>query len=140
MRNLFWSALSPQRLHRSSSGGRQVRFAAAALVLVPLHGCGSGSAATPEQAGAESSIPGPTLEGPNVIRYPLGPYKFKNPRRYITQGERHSSGSCAYVASGTMPAEAVEVQEIVIAEDPDTCRYLVVGGRRGAAVRQPAHT
>jgi hypothetical protein len=102
--------------------------AAAAPVLALVAGCGSGSERAPEQAGAESAIPGPTLEGPNVIRYPLGPYKFKNPRRYITQGERHSSGSCAYVASGTMPADAVEMQEIVIAEDPDTCRYLVVGG------------
>lgn len=101
----------------------------AVLSAASLVGCGS---ARPGQADAEeAAIPGPTLEGPNVIRYPLGPYKFKNPRRYITQGERHSSGSCAYVASGTMPADAVEMQEIVIATDPDTCRYLVVGGEPG---------
>lgn len=129
MRNPSWSTLLPRRLHRSGARlRRSSQLAAAALLLGPLPACGSGDATTPGQADAESAIPGPTLEGPNVIRYPLGPYTFKNPRRYITQGERHSSGGCAYVASGTMPADAVEMQEIVIAEDPDTCRYLVVGG------------
>ncbi len=47
----------------------------------------------------------------------------------MTQGQRHESGSCAYVGEGTIDPDGRDMQEIVVAEDPDTCRYLVVGGK-----------
>lgn len=75
-----------------------------------------------------AAIPGPSLDGPNVAHFPVGPYQFTNPRKYVTRGERRANGSCAYVAEGTMSPEDGHMQEIVVAEDPDTCRYLVVGG------------
>ncbi len=93
-------------------------------VVVLLASCGT---AGPSPA-ADPGIPGPTLEGPNVIRHPLGPYEFKNPRRYIRQGERLSGGGCADVGSVTVADGGTEWPEITIAEDPDTCRTLVVGG------------
>ena len=114
----------------SAAGARRLRRLLVVAVVVPLAGCGTGG----QSPATDEAIPGPTLEGPNVVRYPLGPYEFKSPRRYIRQGERLPGGGCADVGSvtvpdgGTFPGGAREWQEITIAEDPDTCRTLVVGG------------
>jgi hypothetical protein len=93
------------------------------LVLLLLV-AGSACAA---QSDGTSSIPGPSLDGPNVVTYPLGPYSFKeDARKEIRQGFKSGDG-CGQASSGTL-APGQEVQEIVIAEDPDTCRFLVVVG------------
>jgi hypothetical protein len=96
------------------------RRTVAILAAVALSGC----APTDQSADA---IPGPTLEGPNVVRYPLAPYVFKTARTEIRQGFRSVDGCGMANQGGIEPGDA-DVQEIVIAEDPDTCRFLVVTG------------
>ncbi len=91
------------------------------LLLVAASACG----AQPDDA---SSIPGPSLDGPNVVSYPLAPYRFEaDARKVIRQGFRSGDG-CGMESSGTLAPGVSEVQEIVIAEDPDICRFLVVVG------------
>ena len=90
------------------------------VLLVTASAC----AAQPDDA---SSIPGPSLDGPNVVSYPLDPYRFEaDARKVIRQGFRSGDG-CGMETSGTM-SPGQTVQEITIAEDPDTCRFLIVVG------------
>ena len=91
-----------------------------AVVLTLAVGC------APTDRSADA-IPGPALEGPNVVRYPLAPYKFKSARKEVRQGFRSGDG-CGMASHGVIEPGDADVQEIVIAEDPDTCRLLVVTG------------
>ncbi len=91
------------------------------VLLVAVSAC----AAQPDDT---STIPGPSLDGPNVVSYPLAPYRFKaDARKEIRQGFRSGDG-CGMESSGTLEPGQPDMQEIVIAEDPDTCRFLVVVG------------
>ncbi len=99
-----------------------------------MAGTARGAAAGPVGCGTSPSegaafIPGPSLDGPNVVTYPLGPYKFEaDARKEIQQGFRYRGG-CGRSSTATIPPDVeAEVQEIVIAEDPDRCRFLVVIG------------
>jgi hypothetical protein len=105
-------------------------FAGTAVRLVlggvaGLTGCGGGAT----NVDAAADLPGPDLQGPNVIRYPLGPYEFQDPVTEIRQGLRDRDGGCSFVAEGTLGDDPVEEQEIVVAEDPDTCQFLIVKGQ-----------
>ncbi len=96
----------------------------AALVCVTGCGMPSGGSAS----GTADSIPGPSLTGPNVVHYPLEPYSFAgDAQKEIRQGFRSGNG-CGQEGSATSGPDDPEVQEIVIAEDPDTCQFLVVTG------------
>lgn len=98
-----------------------MRLSLMLVLLVAVSAC----AAEPDDA---SSIPGPSLDGPNVVSYPLHPYRFEtDARKVIRQGFRSGDG-CGMETSGTLAPGQTEVQEITIAEDPDTCRFLVVVG------------
>ena len=69
------------------------------------------------------------LEGRNVIRYPLEPHEFDGPTKtQIVTGSRDAAGRCVEAGHATTrPGE--EVQEIVVAYDPDACRFEIVSGR-----------
>lgn len=99
---------------------RRVRAALSVVALVLASGC------APTDRAADA-IPGPSLEGPNVVRYPVAPYKFKSARNEVRQGFRSGDG-CGMESTGVIEPGDPDVQEIVIAEDPDTCRFLVVTG------------
>lgn len=100
---------------------RDARRLASVLAGLVTAACG----ASPERAG--DAYPGPTLEGPNVVHYPLGPYAFTSARKELRQGFRAGDG-CGMESTSTLRPGDPPVQEIVIAEDPDTCRFLVLIG------------
>ena len=114
-----------------TAGGaaRTVELVKHAAVVVALASmlAASGCASSGPPADA---VPGASLDGPNVVRYPLGPYTFKNARKELHQGFREGDGCGMAGEAVTRPGEP-PVQEIVIAEDPETCRFLVVTGEPG---------
>lgn len=96
-----------------------MRFDLMSVLLVAVSAC----AAPPDNA---ASIPGPALDGPNVVSYPLGPYRFESDARKVIRQGFTSGDGCGMESNGTLAPGQPDVQEIVIAEDPDTCRSLVV--------------
>jgi hypothetical protein len=83
-------------------------------------------------SGARPRDTGPTLEGPNVVRYEPPLYQrveFEESYRIIRQGERRPDGSCTFERSTTLrptdPPRKQVVIEVELAFDPDTCRSLV---------------
>jgi hypothetical protein len=67
------------------------------LALIPLLIVAlSAGCSKPERPASTSQ--GPTLSGPNVIRYPTPPY-FRERERYVLKGERTANG-CRYRSTG----------------------------------------